>query len=234
MPARLSNDPQECRVPSLVCTDLSFAWPDGDQVFSSLDVAFPDGLTGLVGRNGVGKSTLLRVLAGELAPTTGSVAGVERIGYLPQQLVLHVHRTGADLLGVTERLAALDPVLRGHGGPGDLDLVADDWDLPERLAATLAEVGLPGLALDRTVASLSGGETVLLALAGLFLARPQVLLLDEPTNNLDRPARERLQAAVRRWRGPVILVSHDRELLELVDHVAEMREGEVRLFGGSF
>src|SRR3712207_1767898 len=119
MPARLSNDPQECRVPSLVCTDLSFAWPDGDQVFSSLDVAFPDGTTGLVGRNGVGKSTLLRVLAGELAPTSGTVSGNERIGYLPQQLVLDLERSVADLLGVAERLRALDRVVAGEGMPAD-------------------------------------------------------------------------------------------------------------------
>jgi ATPase subunit of ABC transporter with duplicated ATPase domains len=221
-------------VPSLVCSALSFSWPDGDQAFSSLDVAFPDGLTGLVGRNGVGKSTLLRVLAGELTPTSGTVSGASRIGYLPQQLVLHLGRSVADLLGVAGRLVALERVVAGNGSPEDLDLVADDWDLPERVAAALADVGLASLDLDRTVASLSGGETVLLALAGLFLARPQVLLLDEPTNNLDRPARARLYRALQRWRGPVIVVSHDLELLDLVDHVAEMRDGDVRIFGGNF
>jgi ATPase subunit of ABC transporter with duplicated ATPase domains len=142
---RSSIDPQECLVPSLVCSDLSFAWPDGDQVFSSLDVAFPDGTTGLVGRNGVGKSTLLRVLAGELAATSGSVSGAERVGYLPQQLVLHLERSVADLLGVADRLGALDRVVRGAGTPQDLELVADEWDLPERVTAALAELGFVDL-----------------------------------------------------------------------------------------
>ena len=221
-------------MPSLVCSSLSFSWPDGQEVFAGLDVAFPDGTTGLVGRNGEGKSTLLRVLAGELVPTAGHVSGPERIGYLPQQLVLERDRTVADLLGVADRLGALERVVDGHGSTDDLDLVASDWDLPERVAAGLAEVGFADLDLHRTLGTLSGGEGVLLALAGLFLARPQVLLLDEPTNNLDRTARARLAGAVQRWRGPVILVSHDRELLDLVDHVAELREGEVRVVGGNY
>jgi len=220
-------------VPSLVCSALSFSWPDGREVFADLDVAFPDGCTGLVGRNGVGKSTLLRVLAGELAPTSGAVHGAGRVGHLPQQLVLGADHSVAGLLGVADRLAALERVVAGAGSAADLDLVADDWDLPERVAAGLADVGFADLDLHRTVGTLSGGEAVLLALAGLFLARPQVLLLDEPTNNLDRDARARLTAAVQRWRGPVLLVSHDRELLDLVDHVAELRAGEVRVFGGN-
>ena len=173
------------------------------------------------------------MLAGDLQPTTGSVTRPGSVGYLPQELVLHADRPVADLLGVQQRLAALDRVVAGHGTAADLDLVADDWDLPERAAAALAELGFVGLALDRPVGSLSGGEAVLLALAGLFLARPRVLLLDEPTNDLDRSARQRLQAAVVRWRGPVLLVSHDRELLDLVDHVAEMRKGGLRFHGGN-
>ena len=220
-------------MPSLVCSALSFTWPDGQTVFTGLDAAFPDAMTGLVGRNGIGKSTLLEVLAGVRAPTSGAVRGPDRVGYLPQQLVLESGRSVADLLGVRPRLLALRRVVAGDGSAADLDAVADDWDLPERVSAALADFGFADLDLDRTVGSLSGGETVLLALAGLFLARPEVLLLDEPTNNLDREARGRLTDAVTRWRGPVVLVSHDRELLDRVDHVAELREGELRFYGGN-
>ena len=80
-------------MPSLVCHHLGFDWPNGEPVFAGLDAAFPDGVTGLVGRNGTGKSTLLRILAGELTPTAGSVSGPERVAYLPQQLVLQADRT---------------------------------------------------------------------------------------------------------------------------------------------
>ena len=220
-------------MPAFVCSRLGFAWPDGDAVFADLDLVFPDGLTGLIGRNGEGKSTLLRILIGELGPTSGHVVRPDVVGYLPQQLPLDVDRPVAELLGVAERLAALGRTEGGEGSPEDLDRLDGHWDLPERIAATLAELGLAGLDLDARLGQLSGGQVVLTALAGLFLARPDALVLDEPTNNLDRRARALVSAAVRRWSGPVIVVSHDRELLDLVDQVVELRAGTARVHGGN-
>lgn len=223
---------------SLVCHQLSFTWPSGEVVFAGLDAAFPDGRTGLVGRNGAGKSTLLRILAGELTPTDGRVSGPSHVGYLPQDLTLDRERSVASVLGVEGALAAL---ARLSGGVGtaeevarDVELVADRWDLDDRTATALAQFGFADLPLDRRIGTLSGGEVILLALAGLILARPDVLILDEPTNNLDRTARSRLSAAVARWSGPVIMVSHDRELLDLVDSVGELRDGTLRFVGGNF
>ena len=221
-------------MPSLVCHHLRFDWPNGEPVFADLDATFPDGLTGLVGRNGSGKSTLLRIMAGDLVPTAGSVSGPERIAYLPQQLVLHADRTVADVLGVERGLRALERVTAGAGTDDDFEAIGDRWDLEAELTATVERLGFVDLDLTRRIGTVSGGEAVLLALAGLLLGEPDVLLLDEPTNNLDRRARGLLTEAVRRWRGPVILVSHDRELLETVDHVAELREGGLRVFGGTY
>ena len=221
-------------MPSLVCHHLSFAWPNGEPVFTGLDATFPDGTTGLVGRNGSGKSTLLRILAGELVPTAGFVGGAGRIGYLPQHLVLQADRTIADVLGVAGALRALDRITAGEGSPEDFDELRDRWDLEAEITATVERLGFADLDLTRRIGSVSGGEAVLLALAGQLLAEPDVLLLDEPTNNLDRRARGLLTEAVRRWRQPLIMVSHDRELLETVDQVAELRDGELRLFGGSY
>lgn len=221
-------------MPSLVCHHLTFTWPTGETVFAGLDANFPDGLTGLVGRNGVGKSTLLRVLAGELSPSAGSVSGPTRTGYLPQQLLLDSGLTAGSVLGVDHVLAALDRVTAGRASTTDLELTADQWTLPDRIDAALADFGLAGLDLARTLGTLSGGEGILLALAGQLLAEPEVLILDEPTNNLDRSARGRLTTAVRRWRGPAILVSHDRALLDEVDHIGELRDGAIRFFGGNY
>ena len=109
--------------------------------------------------------------------------------------------------------------------------VADAWDCEERATAALARFGLP-TDLDRPGDTLSGGEAVLTGLAGLLVRRLPVTLLDEPTNNLDRRARELLYDAVERWSGVLLVVSHDRELLERVDTTAELRAGGVRLFGG--
>lgn len=220
-------------MPAFVVTRLGFAWPDGQVVFDDLDLTVPDGLTGLVGRNGAGKSTLLRLLTGDLAPTSGNVIRPALVGHLPQQLTLDVDRPVADLLGIADRLAALDRTEAGEARPEDLDLLDGHWDLPERVTASLAELGLADLDLHTRVGALSGGQVVLTALAGLFLRRPDALVLDEPTNNLDRRARTLLTAAVRRWSGPVVLVSHDRELLELVDAIVELRAGAARVHGGN-
>lgn len=221
-------------MPSLVCHQLSYVWPNGESVFAGLDATFPDGATGLIGRNGSGKSTLLRMLAGELRPSSGSVQGPSRIGYLPQQLVLQADRTVSDVLGVANVLEALDRVTAGDGRPADFETIGDRWDLEGEIVATVERLGFSGLDLSRRIDTVSGGEAVLLAFAGLLLAEPEVLLLDEPTNNLDRRARGLLTEAVRRWRGPLIMVSHDRELLEAVGQIAELRDGELRFFGGAF
>jgi ATPase subunit of ABC transporter with duplicated ATPase domains len=221
-------------MPSLVCHSLSFSWPSGEPVFTDLDATFPTGTTGLVGRNGVGKSTLLRILAGELSPTSGSFSGPETVGYLPQQLVLEAERTVAGVLGIEAVVAALSRIDAGRGEPADFDVVGDRWDVEERSTAALSELGLVDLDPQRAIGTLSGGQVILLALASLFLSEPDVLLLDEPTNNLDRDARALLQRAVARWPGPVVMVSHDRELLDQVDHIGELRDGSITFFGGNF
>ena len=230
---RERSDHQPQRRAAFVCSSVGFAWPDGQVVFDDLDLTFPDGFTGLIGRNGGGKSTLLRILTGELPPTSGSVLRPALVGYLPQQLTLEVDRPVAELLGVADRLAALDRTDAGQARPADLDLLDGHWDLPERITAALAELGLADLDLHARIGTLSGGQAVLSALAGLFLARPDALVLDEPTNNLDRRARGLLAAAVRRWAGPVVVVSHDRELLDRVDQVVEIRAGSARVHSGN-
>jgi ATPase subunit of ABC transporter with duplicated ATPase domains len=212
---------------------LSFAWPDGTAVLTDLDVAFDAGHTGLIGRNGSGKSTLLRLIAGELAPSQGSINVAGDVGYLAQQLPQDTGRSVTELLGVDAQVRALRAVTAGDAATHHFSEIGDDWDVEERAQAMLDRLGLPP-DLDRTVGTLSGGEAVLTGVAGLLVRRAAVTLLDEPTNNLDRPARERLYDAVRTWPGVLIVVSHDRELLDCVDSIVELREASIRTFGGVF
>ncbi|WP_320785106.1 ABC-F family ATP-binding cassette domain-containing protein [Streptomyces sp. CRN 30] len=208
---------------SISCTALSFAWPDGTPVFQDLDAAFGPGRTGLVGVNGAGKSTLLKLVAGQLTPTGGTVRTAGEIGYLPQNVTLDTALRVDEVLGIAERRAALHAIEAGDAAEGHFETLGDDWDVEERARATLGELGLGHIGLDRTVGEISGGESVLLRLAALLLRRPDVLLLDEPTNNLDLYARGRLYAAVASWPGVMVVVSHDRELLDLVDQIADLR-----------
>ncbi|RZB14735.1 ABC transporter ATP-binding protein [Streptomyces sp. F001] len=219
---------------SLTCTSLSFAWPDGTPVFEDLDVSFGPGRTGLVGVNGSGKSTLLKLIAGELAPVDGAVRVVGEVGYLPQNVTLETALRVDEALGIADMRAALHAIEAGDVAEEHFETVGDDWDIEERTLATLGELGLGHIALDRTIGEVSGGESVLLRLAALLLRRPDVLLLDEPTNNLDLYARKRLYAAVAAWPGVMVVVSHDRELLELVDQIADLRSGEITWYGGNF
>lgn len=219
---------------SLTCTSLSFTWPDGTAVFDGLDIAFGPGRTGLVGVNGSGKSTLLKLMAGELAPADGTLKAAGEIGYLPQNVTLDTALRVDQALGIAGRRAALHAIEAGDVAEEHFETVGDDWDVEERALVTLGELGLGHIGLDRTVGEVSGGESVLLRLAALLLRRPDILLLDEPTNNLDLYARRRLYQTVASWPGVLVVVSHDRELLDLVDQIAELRSGEVAWFGGNF
>ncbi|GGQ75183.1 ABC-F family ATP-binding cassette domain-containing protein [Streptomyces flaveolus] len=219
---------------SITCTALSFAWADGTSVFEGLDTAFGPGRTGLVGLNGSGKSTLLKLIAGQLVPTDGAVRVAGEVGCLPQNVTLDTGLRVDEALGIAAQRAALHAIEAGDVAEEHFETVGDDWDVEERALATLGELGLGHVALDRTIGEVSGGESVLLRLAALLLRRPDVLLLDEPTNNLDLYARRRLYAAVASWPGVMIVVSHDRELLDLVDQIADLRAGGITRYGGNF
>ena len=218
---------------AIACSDLSFSWPDGASVLSGLTVSFGLGRTGLIGVNGSGKSTLLKLIAGELRPGSGVVRAHGEVGYLPQAITLGTHQSVSGLLGITAARQALHAIEAGETGEDVFAVIGDDWDVEERARAWLDRLGLDRVGLDDRVEHLSGGETIGVALAALFLRRPDILLLDEPTNNLDLDARQRLYDAVASWTGVMVIVSHDRELLALMDQIADLSGGEIRMYGGN-
>ncbi|MBS45001.1 MAG: ABC transporter [Nocardioides sp.] len=219
---------------ALALHGVTHAWPDGTTVLHDVDLVVPPGRAGLVGANGSGKSTLLRLAAGLLAPTAGRVEAPGRVVLLPQDLTRAAPVPVPAFLGVDAALAALRRVEAGSVDQADYDAVGDQWDVEARTVAALERQGVPASALDRTTAEVSGGELVRLALARVLLARPEVLLLDEPTNNLDAAARARVHDLVETWARTLLVVSHDRALLERVDRVAELRDGSVRWYGGGW
>jgi ATPase subunit of ABC transporter with duplicated ATPase domains len=228
--------------PAIVVSHLSFSWPDDsgsrNRIIDDQTLTVPAGVVGLVGANGAGKSTFVRLLDGSLRPEAGTADPGGPVWVLPQNLP-EQERTVAQVLGIEEKLRALRRILSGDAAEAEtgalLETIGEDWDLEERARAALAAVGLdlPDL-LDRRLNSLSGGQAMRAGLAGASLAGAVWTVLDEPTNNLDDAGRASLFAAVRELRGGVLLISHDRELLEQVEAIVELRQGRLQLYGGPF
>ncbi|MGI8305596.1 ribosomal protection-like ABC-F family protein [Saccharopolyspora hattusasensis] len=218
----------------ITCFNLSFSWPDDTPVFQDLSFTIGGGRTGLVAPNGAGKSTLLKLIAGEYRPTGGSASVEGVLGYLPQSLPLDGDPTVAEVLGIAPVLRALAAIESGDASEENFAAVGNDWDIEERTRAQLERLGLGDVSLTRRLHTLSGGQVVSLGLAAQLLKRPDVLLLDEPTNNLDVDARRKLYGVLEDWQGCLLLVSHDRTLLDRMDRIAELDQGEIRYYGGNF
>ena len=216
---------------SITLADLAWSTPDGRPLFSHLDLSFDAGRHGLVGRNGVGKTTLLKLIAGELQAHSGAVSVAGTLGVLHQAVQIANHETVADLFGIGRQLAMLRRAEAGQA-TGD-DIAEIDWTLEARLAASLARLGLDAKP-ETLLSSLSGGQRTRAALAALVFAEPDFILLDEPTNNLDREGRAIVVDLLAGWRSGAIVVSHDRDLLETMDSIVELTSLGATRYGGNF
>ncbi|MGW0176174.1 ABC-F family ATP-binding cassette domain-containing protein [Rhodococcus sp. NPDC003322] len=214
--------------------NVTFQWPDGTIALDNVSGTFTPGRTGLVGRNGAGKSTLLRLVAGRLAPTSGRIDTAGDVGYLPQTLTLGKDATVAELLGIDGIRAALRAIESGDVDERHFRTIGDDWDIESRADEGLHEIGFTAADLDRRVDEVSGGEAMLIAVTGLRIRRTPITLLDEPTNNLDRPTRAKLAEFVDSWPGTLVVVSHDRELLERMESTTELHSADLETFGGPY
>ena len=215
----------------ITVSGLSVATADGRSLFTNLNLSFGAERTGLVGRNGVGKSTLLRVISGDFVPGQGDVSVHGRLAVLQQALQLRPGETIADLFGVTDALGLL---ARAETGTATAEeLARADWDVETRMARSLGRVGLD-VSHDTALSVLSGGQRTRVALAALVFADPGFLLLDEPTNNLDRDGRRAVIDLLAGWRAGAIVVSHDRELLDTMDAIVELTSLGATRYGGNW
>lgn len=218
-------------VTSLSLAHVSWSAPDGTRVLSDLSADFIRERAGIVGRNGVGKSTLLRLLSGALEPERGRIVRAGTVGTMRQIVQVSPEETIADLMDVAAPLAVLR---RAEAGTATLDELSEaDWTLEARMAEALAQVGLD-MAPETRLVSLSGGQRTRVALAGAVFAQPDFLLLDEPTNDLDREGRQAVRDLLAGWRAGAVVVSHDRELLETMDAIVEMTTLGAARYGGNW
>ena len=218
-------------MPTINLSALSWSTPDGRSLFAQLDLSFGAERAGLVGRNGVGKTSLLKLIKGELTPQLGRVSISGSLGVLRQSVQVSPDETVADLFGARDPLAILH---RAEAGDANAEeLAAADWTLEARMTSALARVGLDAAA-DVRLATLSGGQRTRASLAALVFAEPDFLLLDEPTNNLDREGRDAVIELLAGWRAGAIVVSHDRELLDTMDATVELTSLGATRYGGNW
>ncbi len=217
---------------SITLSGLALATPTNRTLFSGLNLAFNRERVGLVGRNGLGKSTLLRLITGEAVPAAGSVTVEGTVGVMRQMAVVAHDETVADLFGARDALNLLHRAELGEASVEELS--SADWTLEERIAAALGRVGLDDALPTTPLAQLSGGQRTRASLAAAIFKAPDFLILDEPTNNLDRQGRAAVIALISNWRAGAIIVSHDRELLEKVDAIVELTTLGATRFGGGW
>lgn len=220
--------------PYLALEGVSHVLPDGRALLCTLDERFDLRHTGLVGRNGVGKTLLARILAGQIQPSAGRCLRSGRVHYLAQQVASLEQATVAGLAGVQATLDALARIEAGSAAAEDFDAVGERWDLRQRLRHELERNGLGHLHAATPASTLSGGEAMRVALIGAVLAEVDFLILDEPSNHLDRASRQALIEQLRRWPKGLLVVSHDRRLLETLERIVELSPLGLRSYGGGY
>lgn len=220
--------------PSFILHQVSCQFATGDILFGPLNFSLEPSLCALVGRNGSGKTRLLRLLAGLDEPASGHIERTGTHVYVAQQQDILPHTTLAELLGYEAIFAARSRIDSGDYQPEDLEMLDGNWDLAERLSEAFIHAKLPPFDPDKIASEFSGGERIRALLCGAFTAQADYLLLDEPTNHLDRQGRTWLYDRLSRFQGGVLVASHDRELLEQVPRILELSASGLRSYGGNY
>ncbi|MCR6469962.1 ATP-binding cassette domain-containing protein [Enterobacter sp. HG048] len=220
--------------PSFILHQVTCQFPTGDTLFGPLNLTLEPSLCALVGRNGSGKTRLLRMLAGLEEPASGHIERFGSHAWVAQQHVISPQTTLAELLRYDAIFAARKRIDSGNYQPDDLDTLDGRWDVAERLSEAFINANLPPFDPDKPAAELSGGERVRALLCGAFTAEADFMLLDEPTNHLDRQGRAWFYDQLSRFQGGVLVASHDRELLEQVPRILELSASGLRSYGGNY
>lgn len=214
---------------------ITYIHPDKEVLFRNLCFTVGKGRQlALIGNNGCGKSTLLQIMAGKLQPSSGNVLRPDDLYYVPQHFGQYDEMSIAQALGIDRKQKALHEILNGNASIDHFNILDDDWNIEEKALAALNGWGLGNRSLSESMHTLSGGEKTRVFLAGLELQEPSAVLMDEPTNHLDNQGRNRLYEWVKKCRSTLIVVSHDRTLLNRLPETCELSRNALVCYGGNY
>lgn len=219
----------------LILQDISYNHPDNELLFDNIKLAVNDGdKIALIGHNGSGKSTLLKLISGELQPSRGQITLDAKAYYVPQVFGQYNHLTINQAMRTENKLNALHEILNGHVSEENYTLLDDDWSIEDRCHDALQYWELTDLDLSQKMETLSGGQKTRVFLAGISIHQPELVLLDEPSNHLDISGRQLLYEFIESTQSTLIVVSHDRKLLNRLSPVCELRDGGITVYGGNY
>lgn len=219
----------------LTLQHIAYAHSNKDVLFSGIDITINKGeKVALIGNNGAGKSTLLQLMAGRLIPLSGSIKMNTQPYLIPQHFGQFNDLTIAQALQIDHKLQALQEIVEGKVTETNIELLDDDWTIEERCSEALALWGLQNTCLQQNISTLSGGQKTKVFLAGIIIHLPEIVLLDEPTNHLDAESRGQLYDYIRSTNNTLVVVSHDRTLLNLLNTVCELSRKGVTTYGGNY
>ncbi len=219
----------------LIAQNIGYTHPDKEQLFENISFGIVKGdKIAITGNNGTGKSTLLRILAGCIAPSSGSIQTSASRYYVPQHFGNHNHYTVAEAMGVSTKLRALRDILAGNTTEENFALLKDDWTIEERCKEAMDYLRIKELDMDQPLSTLSGGQKTKTFLAGIRVHQPQIVLADEPTNHMDTTARRVLYDYIAETKDTLVVVSHDRTLLNLLHTTWELSPKGITVYGGNY
>lgn len=219
----------------LTLQNITYLHPNKDLLFEQLNLTINrHDKIALIGNNGVGKSTLLEIMAGNLQPVSGLVRADATPYYIPQLFGQYNDYTIAEALRIADKLAALQAILDGQVTDENMTLLDDDWGIEERCSEALSHWQLDDLDLSQKMETLSGGQKTKVFLSGIAMHRPQIVLMDEPSNHLDADSRALLYDYIQSTPNTLVVVSHDRTLLNLLPAVCELSKRGITMYGGNY
>ncbi len=214
---------------------LTYTHPDKEVLFQGVSFSLTKGQKiALIGDNGSGKSTLMHLLKGDLKPSSGEIICSSDPYYIPQHFGQYNQMTVAQALRIDSKLRALHAILNNDASSQNFYLLNDDWTIEERSQAALSQWGMGHLPLTASLDSLSGGEKTRLFLAGIDIHEPGLILFDEPTNHLDYHYRGKLYDFITSSRKAMVIISHDRALLNLLPETYELRKDGITYYAGNY